>query len=152
MDPVTAIAIASTAFNAIKKGIAFGKEVESMSGDIGRWMNAIGSIKEAEKKAKNPPVWKSLFDKQSVEQEAIDAFAARKKAEAMEYELKTFISFEYGPNAWNEILSIQAQIRKQRKIEKEKQDDVKEQIIIWSMVGVAVLIFLGIVYFVIINL
>ena len=30
IDPVSAIAIAGTAFNAVKKGIALGKDVESM--------------------------------------------------------------------------------------------------------------------------
>ena len=152
MDPITAIAIASTAFNAIKKGIQIGKDVESMSGDISRWMGAIGNVREAEKKAKNPPLFKSLFNRDSVEQEALDAFAAMKKAKAMENELRTFINFEYGPNAWNEILKIQADIRKQRLQEKRKQEDIKESVILWSLIGVVIMMSLSILYLVFENI
>ena len=35
MDPVTALAAASTAFGLIKKGFAAGRDIESMYGDIG---------------------------------------------------------------------------------------------------------------------
>ena len=73
MDPITAIAIAGTAFNAIKKGIQIGNDIESMSSDISRWMGAIGTIKQAEEKARNPPLFKSLFSRDSVEQEAESA-------------------------------------------------------------------------------
>ena len=46
MDPVSAIAAATTAYNAIKKGFQVGKEIESMSKDLGRWMGAIQDVKE----------------------------------------------------------------------------------------------------------
>ena len=48
VDPVTAIAAATTAFNAIKKGFQFGRDVESMSGDLGRWMGAVSDIDKAD--------------------------------------------------------------------------------------------------------
>ena len=152
MDPITAIAIASTAFNAIKKGIQIGKDVESMSGDISRWMGAIGNVREAEKKAKNPPLFICLFNRDTVEREALDAFAAMKKAKAMENELRTFINFEYGPNAWNEILKIQADIRKQRLQEKRKRDDIKESAIMWSLILATIVMSLGILYLVFKNI
>ena len=50
MDPITAIAAATTAFNAIKKGFSVGRDVESMSKDLGRWMGAIQEVKEGHKK------------------------------------------------------------------------------------------------------
>ena len=84
MDPVTAITAATTAFNLIKKGFAAGREVESMYGDIGRWMGAVSDVNQAEKLSKNPPIFKKLINCSSVEQEAMDGFAAKKKAEAME--------------------------------------------------------------------
>ena len=46
MDPISAIAIATTAFNTIKKGFQVGRDVESMSKDLGRWMGAIQDVKE----------------------------------------------------------------------------------------------------------
>jgi hypothetical protein len=52
MDPITAIGIATTAYSAIKKGFEVGKEVESMAGDLGRWMNAINAVKTSTVKQK----------------------------------------------------------------------------------------------------
>lgn len=152
MDPVTAIAIASTAFNTIKKGIEVGKDLESMSGDLSRWMGAIGNIKEAEKKAKNPSLFKSILNPGSVEQEAIDAFAAKKKVEAMENDLRTFVNFNYGPNSWNEILRMQAQIRKQRlNAQKEKEKFAENVFIVFLYILILALVLL-IASFVIINI
>ena len=92
MDPLSALATATTAFNLIKKGFQAGRDVESMYGDIGKWMGAVSDVGHAEKMAKNPPLFKKLFNGSSVEQEAMDAFAAKKKAEAMEDELRTWIN------------------------------------------------------------
>jgi hypothetical protein len=152
MDPITAIAIASTAFNAIKRGIEVGRDIESMSGDLGRWMGAIGSIKDAENKAKNPPLFRSIFNPGSVEQEAIEAFSAKKKAEAMEYDLKIFVNLSYGPNAWNEILRMQGQIRKQRLAEKKKQQELLDNIGIGLLVFLCISISLVMIYFVLMNM
>lgn len=114
MDPVTAITAATTAFNLIKKGFQAGRDVESMYSDIGRWMGAVSDVNQAEKMAKNPPLFKKLFAGSSVEQEAMDAFAAKKKAQAMEEDLRNWINLTHGPNAWNDLLKMQAKIRKQR--------------------------------------
>ena len=51
MDPVTisvAVGVASKAFDAIKKGFAVGRDIEQMSGDIGRWMGAVSDVDNAE--------------------------------------------------------------------------------------------------------
>ena len=89
MDPVSAIAIATSAYQAIRKGFQIGKEIESMSGDIGKWMNALNHIKEGHDKAKG-----RRFG--SVEEEALETFAIKKKAERMEDELRNFIISNYG--------------------------------------------------------
>ena len=47
MDPVTisvAMGVANSAFNAIKSGFAAARDIEQMSGDIGRWMGAVSDI------------------------------------------------------------------------------------------------------------
>ena len=129
MDPVTAIAAASTAFSVIKKGFQAGRDVESMYGDIGRWMGAVSYVGHAENMAKNPPIFKKLFAGSSVEQEAMDAFAAKKKAAAMEDELRTWINMVHGPNAWNELLKMQAKIRKQRQEQVYAQQELRKKII-----------------------
>ena len=50
MDPLTisvAVGIASKAFSAIKSGFAVGRDLEQMSGDIGRWMGAASDVDNA---------------------------------------------------------------------------------------------------------
>ena len=36
LDPVSALATASAAFNVIKKGFEVGRDIEQMAGDLGR--------------------------------------------------------------------------------------------------------------------
>ena len=129
MDPVSAIAAASTAFSLIKKGFAAGRDVESMYGDIGRWMGACSDVNQSVKMANNPPVFKKLFAGSSVEQEAMDAFAAKKKAEAMEEELRNWINLTHVPNAWQDLLKMQVKIRKQRQETLYKQAEIRRNIL-----------------------
>jgi hypothetical protein len=129
MDPVSALAVASSAYSIIKKGFQAGRDVESMYGDIGKWMGAISDVNHAEKMAKNPPIFKKLFNGSSVEQEAMDAFAAKKKAEAMEDELRTWINMVHGPNAWSDLLKMQVKIRKQRQEQLYAQQELRQNII-----------------------
>jgi len=148
IDPISAIAMATTAFNTIKKGFAIGKDIESMYGDVGRWMGAVSDIDQAGKMNKKPPLFKKIFAGSSLEEEAMNIFAAKKKAEAMELELKNFVNMTHGPDSWNEIIALQGQIRKDRKAQIYAQQERQRAIlnitgvIVISIAGFAFLIFL----------
>ena len=114
MDPTTAIAIATTSFAVIKKGFALSKDVHSMASDIGKFMDSIDAINNTHKEEK-----KKKYG--SVSEEALYTFAAKKKAEKMQNELRNYLIAHYGMNAWNDVLRIQAQIRKARIAEKERK-------------------------------
>ena len=114
IDPVTAIATATTAFNVIKKGFSVGRDVESMAGDLGRWMGAVSDIKKAEEMNRKPPLFKKLFQAGSVEEEALQIFMAKKKAEDMREDLRNIISMTRGPSAWQELLKTERDIRVKR--------------------------------------
>ena len=117
MDPVTisiAMGIATKSFEAIKAGFAAARDIEQMSGDIGRWMGAVSDVDNAEKQAKNPPLFGKLFKAGSIEEAALAAYAAKKKLEEQRYELKVFLNMTYGPQAYNDLLAMEGQIRKQR--------------------------------------
>jgi len=120
-----------------------GKDVESMYSDIGRWMGACSDVNQSVKMAKNPPIFKKLFAGSSVEQEAMDAFAAKKKAEAMEEELRNWINLTHGPNAWADLLKMQVRIRKQRQETLYKQAELRRNIL--QIIGIILLaiIFVG---------
>ena len=136
MDPVTAIAAATTAFNVIKKGFDMGRDIESMYGDMGRWMGAVSDVNQANKMAKNPPLFKKLFAGSSIEEDAMNAFAAKKKAEEMENELRSYVNLVYGPNSWNEILKLQAKIRKDRQEQIYAQQEMQSYIL--NVIGIVI--------------
>lgn len=151
MDPISAMATASAAFGAIKKGFAIGRDIEQMSGDLSRWMGAMSDLEQAEKEAKNPPIFKKLFAGQSVEQEAILAFTNKTKAEQQRYELQQWISMTLGRSKWDELVRTEGQIRKQRKETLYKQRERRQkfvEIIAWIvMVCVCASILYGLVAF-----
>lgn len=152
IDPITAVATATAAFNTIKQGFAVGREVESMAGDLGRWMGAVSDIKKAEEYAKKPPLFKKLFQAGSVEEEAMATFMARKKAEDMRAELKTIISMTRGPSAWEELLKTEADIRKKRQQAIYDQQERRRKVfeIIMVIIGLAAIagLLIGMVYLV----
>ena len=114
MDPISAMATASAAFGAIKKGFQVGRDIESMASDLSRWMGAMSDLDMLEKEAKNPPIFKKLFAGKSVEQEAMETFAAKQKAEAQRRELQQWIGLTLGKSKWDELVRMEGSIRKQR--------------------------------------
>ena len=129
-DPITigaCLTTASTAFSGLKRAFQAGRDIESMTGDLSRWMSAVSDIEQKEKQAKNPPIFRKVFG--SVEQEALEAFAAKKKLEEQRYELKTFIQFSHGHKAWEELIAMEGKIRKARQEQLYRQQEIKERII-----------------------
>tara|TARA_X000001036_G_scaffold506_1_gene425 strand:+ start:154 stop:636 length:483 start_codon:yes stop_codon:yes gene_type:complete len=147
IDPISAVATASAAFSVIKKGFQMGRDVESMAGDLGRWMGAVSDIKKADEYAKNPPLFKKLFASGSVEEEAMNSFMAKKKAEDMREELRNIISFTRGPSAWQELLQTEANIRKKRQEAIYAQEEYRRKVIEWVAICAAVLTVLGMIGF-----
>ena len=130
IEVAAALSAATTAFNAIKKGFEVGREIESMAGDLGRWMGHVSDINKADEYAKNPPLFKKLFASGSVEEEALQTLMAKKKAEDMRAQLKSIIIMSRGMGAWEELLKTEGDIRKRRQkaiyAQKEKQRKVFE--------------------------
>ena len=141
VDPITAIAGATAAFNAIKKGFEVGRDIESMYGDIGRWMSSCETVNKEAKSAKTKGM--------SVEEEALEIFAHQKKVKAMEDELRTFINLSHGPSAWNEVLRIQADIRRRRKEAILAAKKKREEMIMWILVAVGGLCSIWVIFYVI---
>tara|TARA_B100000035_G_scaffold26896_1_gene20990 strand:+ start:301 stop:780 length:480 start_codon:yes stop_codon:yes gene_type:complete len=148
IEVVAAVSAASSAFNAIKKGFEVGRDIESMAGDMGRWMGAVSDIKKAEEYNKKPPLFKKLFAAGSVEEEAMQIFMAKKKADDMREQLRQIITFTRGPSAWQELLKTEADIRKKRQAMIYAQ---KERQAFFIEVGVGIvlggLIIAGVVWF-----
>jgi hypothetical protein len=114
LDPVSALAIATSAFNLLKKGISAGRELEDMAGQLGTWFSAVSDVKSAEEEAKDPPLFRKLISSGSVEQEALQALVARKKIEQQEKELRELIVWRWGTEEYTAMMRDRARIKDTR--------------------------------------
>jgi hypothetical protein len=87
-----------------------------------------------EEKAKNPPMYKMFSDTQS---NALEIWSQKQKLKEMREELKSHISWTYGPSAWEEIVRIEAQQRKEQRELVYKKQEFIDNCINWA-VGIAV--------------
>jgi len=140
IDPVTALATATSAFSMIKKGFEVGRDVESMGADLGRWMGAISDLKKAEEYTKKPPLFKKLFASGSVEEEAMAAFMAKKKADDMREQLRQVITYTRGPSAWQELIRMEGEIRKKRQQAIYDQQEYRRKAIEYTLAFILVLL------------
>jgi hypothetical protein len=132
MEPITiaaAVSGATAAFNTIKNMIAAGRDIESCMSDVSRWMKMASDVDQAEKQSKNPPLFKKLFAAGSIEEEALQAYTAKKKLEAQRQELKTFLNMSYGPQAWADLIQLEGRIRKQRQEAIYEQQELRRKIV-----------------------
>jgi hypothetical protein len=114
IDPVSALAIATSAYKAIKKGIEMGREIEDMGGQLGTWFGAVSDVRNAEEEAKDPPLFKKLIAKGSVEQQALQALFARKKIEQQEKELRELIVWRWGTEEYTAMMRDRVKIKDTR--------------------------------------
>jgi hypothetical protein len=114
VDPFTAVATATAAFNGIKKMVEAGQNIESTFGQIGKWYGAVADFNEAKRQAENPPLFKKLVNKTSVEEEAMNAFIQEKKIKEQETQLRELLLYMYGPSAYSELTELRRNIRDKR--------------------------------------
>ena len=107
MDPLTLLAAAKVSYEAIKAGIAVGKELQGMAKDLGSLFDSIAAITRAAADPKG-----SIIAGKSAQQIAMEAYAAKAEADAMMEDLKNHFIGEFGIAAWDQVLSHTTQIKK----------------------------------------
>ena len=149
IDPVTAIAGATAAFNFLKKGVQVGRDLQDMGKQLQDWAGCMAELDQAEKMAERPPWYKALGS--GTQAQAMEVFLARKKAQKMRDELREIISHPaiLGPSHWQEFLRIEAEIRKQKREHEFRRMEIKQAIIEWAA-GILLFIVLmgGLAFFV----
>jgi hypothetical protein len=146
-DPITigaALSAANMAFSGIKKAVQTGREISDCASQLSKWASAMSDITYLEQKAKEKPsLWQTM--RGSVESAALEAFAAKQQADHLRSELKSFISFAYGPSAWKDLVKLEGQIRKERKEQLYRKQEALDAMLSWTigillfLVGVAVI-------------
>ena len=114
MDPVSLVAMASTTFKGVQILVSKGAEIEQVAQKLGHWYGLVSDIKEAEKEAENPPLFKKLFDGDSVEQQALNAVIAKKKIEEQEKQVRELITWAYGVETYKEMMQMRKDIKAKR--------------------------------------
>ena len=149
IDPVTAIAGATKAFTMVKAMVEAGKSAEDTMMQIGRWYGYASDVMYAEKKARNVNPFKRVVFSSSVQQEAMTAFAAKKKMEAQQKELLSIIGMVYGKEGLQEFRDMRKQIAKERADTVYRQQEAKEQMLAGLLILLAIAIVVGTAVFIV---
>lgn len=146
LDPISAVAAATSAFNVIKKGIAFGQDLETMTKSLSKWYGAVSDFNYAEQEVNNAGGVSKLLMKGSIEKMALDITVNKQKIREQENELRTLIQYTYGHNVYNEMIELRRKLRKQREEEIYRRREFKKQLleaflilILMCLIGGAVL-------------
>jgi len=129
LDPITAVATATTAFNAIKRGMQLGQDIEGMSKQLSKWYGAISDFNYADKEVNSAGGVSKLLMKGSIEQMALDITMNKQKILEQEKELRVLIQYTYGMKVYNEMIELRRKLRKQREDEVYRKRELKRQVI-----------------------
>jgi hypothetical protein len=114
MDPLSLIAMASTTFKGIQTLVNKGAEIEHVAQKLGQWYSFASDIRQAEKEAESPGVFKKLFEGDTVEQQALNSVIAKKKLEEQEKQIREFIVWAYGVETYQEMIMLRRKIKAER--------------------------------------
>jgi hypothetical protein len=146
MDPLSLIAMASTTFKGVQTLVNRGAEIEHVAQKLGQWYSFASDIKQAEKEAENPGVFKKLFDGNTVEQQALNSVIAKKKLEEQEKQIRELIVWSYGVETYQEMIMLRRKIKAQREEVIYKQRKRQRMLLDGFLISIAAVVSSGIVY------
>ena len=151
MDPLSLLATAKVSYEAIKAGIAVGKELQGMAGDLGSLFESIAGITRAAADPKG-----SILSGKTAQQIAMEAYAAKAEAETMMAELKNHFIGEFGIAAWDQVLAATTQIKKDQRAAAlqaaKEQEELMNNAMVWDSAFLAFIVVLACAILVLISL
>ena len=152
IDPFTAVAAATTAFNTVKKFVHAGQDFENCMGQMGKWYGAVSDFRKGKEMQKNPPIFRKLLAAGSVEEEALNLLIHEKKVMEMQLELQQMLNMRFGFGTWDELKEMQRKIRADRQKQVYAAAERKQAIIngtaITVLLGATVCMVAGLFYFI----
>ncbi len=136
IDPITAMAAATAAYKGIKKAVEFGQGISEMSDSVAKFAKAASDIDFLEKKSQKPPMYKMFGD---TEANALEIWSKKQKLAEYREELRTHISWHYGPSSWEAIVKIEGQQRKRQQELVYKKQEFIDNCISWAIGGALLL-------------
>ena len=141
IDPITAAAAATKAYAGVKAFIEAGKSIEDTFQVVARWQGHASDVlyaSQRHKKRANP--FKKLVFAGSVEAEAAQVFAAKKRVEQQRKELITLLQYAYGNEGVAEYRQCVKDVTEQRQREVYAQQEARDTMVksFWIVVLVGV--------------
>ena len=130
IDPITAAAAATKAYAGVKAFIEAGKSIEDTFSVVARWQASASDIlyaSQRQKKRTNP--LKQVVFSQSVEAEAAQMFAAKKRIENQRKEIVTLLQYAYGNEGLEEYRRCMKEVQEQRQREVYAQQEAKDALV-----------------------
>jgi len=130
IDPITAAAAATKAYAGVKAFIEAGKSIEDTFSVVARWQGHASDIMYAnqrQKKRTNP--LKQVVFSQSIEAEAAQMFAAKKRIENQRKEIVTLLQYAYGNEGLEEYRNCMKEVQAQRQREVYAQQEAKDALV-----------------------
>tara|TARA_R100001443_G_C3257745_1_gene154836 strand:- start:113 stop:586 length:474 start_codon:yes stop_codon:yes gene_type:complete len=142
IDPITAAAAATKAYAGVKAFIEAGKSIEDTFSVVARWQGHASDVlyaSQRQKKKTNP--LKQVVFANSIEAEAAQMFAAKKRIETQRKEVITLLQYAYGNEGLEEYRNCMKEVQAQRQREVYAQQEAKDALIksfwIAVLVGIA---------------
>jgi len=137
IDPITAAAMATKAYAGVRAFIEAGKSIEDTFQVVARWQGHASDVlyaSQRQKKRTNP--FKQIVFSSSVEAEAAQMFAAKKRVENQRKELVTLLQYAYGNEGLEEYRRCMKEVQAQRQQEVYAQQEAKDTAVksIWIAV------------------
>ena len=136
MDPVSLFMAATAAFNTVKKLVEAGREVEDVLGQIGTWMGKVSELNALDNK--KPSIFKRIGGGKSVEQEAMEQLQRREAVRKQHLEMMSMVKLKYGPQAFEDLMVMQRQIKLKRERELIHQAQRRKDVVMYAFVAVVI--------------
>jgi len=136
MDPISLFMAATAAFNTVKKLVEAGREVEDVLGQIGVWMGKVSELQAADNK--KPGLFQRIGNGKSVEQEAMEQLQRREAVRKQHLEMMSMVKLRYGPQAFEDLMNMQRQIKLKREREIIHQQQRRRDMVGYALAAVIV--------------
>lgn len=121
LDPISAFAMATAAFNGIKRAVEIGREVQDVYGQLSKWAGAASDLAEAISQHENrkPGLFEKIGFGKNETSEAFDTMIAKQKLIEMDKEI--YLMFIYGNlqhlgmDGYREFVTLRKEIKEKRK-------------------------------------
>ena len=125
---------ATAAFNTVKKLVEAGQEIEGVLGQIGSWLGKVSELQAIDNK--KPSIFKRIGGGKSVEQEAMEQLQRREAVRKQHLELMSMVKLRYGPQAFDDLMVLQRQIKLKREREIIFQAQRRKDVVMYCLLAV----------------